>query len=195
MRTIKLIAVLLIVLLVVAAAAYAQGPGKKAQKAQGMAAGDPTAQMMTPEQRRAHAAAMVSLTRILMPPPPREFIRFSQALNLTEEQKQQVKALYETFHNALKASAPGRAQALRGVVDLLKQPAPVKSDLQAGAANVLDTDKVIADAEFDFWIGLKGILNAQQQTAAQSYLQQRVITELEGGPHGPGGPGGPAPPR
>jgi len=192
MKSTKMIALLLIVLLVVSAAGYAQEAAKaKGQKAQALAANGNQAQAMTPDQRRAHAAAMASLTRVLLPPGPKEFMRFATALNLTEEQKQQVKALYEAFGNALKASAPPRAEALKGVLDTLKQPSPNKSDLQAGAVKVFDADKIISDAEFDFWIGLKGILNAQQQNAAASFMQNRVMGELEGGRRG--GPGGPPP--
>ena len=188
-----MIALLLVVLLVIAVAAYAQGPAqaRKAQKAQGMAAAGNQAQAMTPEQRRAHAAAMAPLQRILMPPNPREFLQFGIALNLTDQQKEQVRALYETFGNALKGIWPTRGEALKGVLEGLKQPSPNKGELQAGAARVLDADRAIIDAEFDFWIGLKGILNVQQQTAAQNYLQKRVIGELGGGRQG--GPGGPPP--
>jgi Spy/CpxP family protein refolding chaperone len=194
MRTTRLIALLLVVLLVIAVAAYAQAPMKpKGQKALA-AAGDQTAAAMTPEQRKAHAAALASLTRVLMPPGPREFAQFATALNLTDEQKEAIKALYQTFGEAVKATAPGRAEALKGVVATLKQPSPNKSDLQAGAVKVFDADKIISDAEFDFWIGLKGILNAQQQNAAASFMQNRVMGELEGGRRGgPGGPGGPPP--
>ena len=186
MKTSKLIALLLVVLLVIAVVAYAQAPQRpKGQRAALGAANQ--ADMMTPEQRRAHAAAMAPLQRILMPPNPKEFMRFGIALNLTEEQKAQVKALYQTFGNTLKTIGPPRGEALKGVLNGLQQPTPNKGDLQAGAAKVLDADKAIIDAEFDFWIGLKGILNAQQQTAAQTYLQNKAMGELGGGPRGPGG--------
>ena len=188
MKATKMIALLLTVLLVVAVAAYAQAPRQKGQKAQALAANGNQAQAMTPDQRRAHAAALASLTRILMPPGPKEFMRFATALNLTEEQKQQVKALYQTFGNALKAVGPGRGEALKGVLTLLQQPSPNKADLQAGAAKVLDGDKAILDAEFDFWIGLKGILGAQGSTAVDSFMKNRIMGEMEGGRRGPGGP-------
>lgn len=193
MKTTRLIVLLLIVLLVIAMAASTQAAKAGGRKAQGMAAGDQQAAGMTPDQRRAHMAAMAPLQRILMPPPPQDFLKFGIALNLTDAQKEQVKALYHTFGDALKGIGPGRGEALKGVLTLLQQPTPNKGDLQAGAARVLDGDKAIIDAEFDFWIGLKGILNAQQNTALGSYMQNKAMGEMAGGRHG--GPGGPPPPQ
>ena len=192
MKVTKVIALLLIVLLVVAVAACAQAPRQKGQKAQGMAAGDQQAAGMTPDQRRAHMAAMASLVRILFPPRPEQLARIGMGMTLTDDQKAQIKALYETFGAAVKAVAPTRGEALKGVVTLIQQPSPNKADLQAGAAKVLDGDKAILDAEFDFWIGLKGILGAQGSAAVSSFLQNKTMGEMSGG-RGPGGPGGPPP--
>ena len=185
MKATKMIALLLIVLLVVATAAYAQAPGQKGQKAQALAANGNQAQAATPDQRRAHAAALASLTRILFPPRPEQLAKVGIGLNLTDAQKAQIKALYETFGAAVKAVAPSRGEALKGVLTAIQQPTPNKADLQAGAAKVLDGDKAILDAEFDFWIGLKGILGAQGSSAVSSFLQNKAMGEMSGGRGGP----------
>jgi len=196
MRTTRLIALLLIVLLVVAVAAYAQAPRQKGQHAKAMAAaGQGQAQGANQEQRRAHAAAMASLVRILFPPRPEQLAKVGIGLSLTDEQKAQIKALYETFGAAVKAVAPTRGEAVKGVLTAIQGTSPNKADLQAGAAKVLDGDKAILDAEFDFWIGLKGVLGAQGSSAVSSFLQNKAMGEMSGGrgPGGPGGPGGPPP--
>jgi len=188
MKATKVIALLLIVLLVVAVAASAQAPRQKGQHARAMAAADQGAAAATPDQRRAHAAAMASLVRILFPPRPEQLAKVGIGMSLTDDQKAQIKTLYETFGAAVKAVAPARGEALKGVLTGIQQPSPNKADLQAGAAKVLDGDKAILDAEFDFWIGLKGVLGAQGSSAVSSFLQNKAMGEMSGGRGGPGGP-------
>ena len=191
MKATKLIALMLVVILVVALAVCAQAARPNKPNGQAMAATGNQAQAMSPEQRRAHAAAVASLTRILFPPRPEQLAKVGIGMNLTDQQKEQVKTLYQTFGAAVKASAPARAGNLKDVLTLIQQPTPNKADLQAGAAKVMDGDKAILDAEFDFWIGLKGILGAQGSTQVDTFMKNRAMGEMEGGRHG--GPGGPPP--
>ncbi len=150
-------------------------------------------QQLSPEQRRQHMLMFVSLQRLLLPLGPRELQRIAIALGLTEEQKQQIKALYEQFRNTLKSVGPERGAAVKGVLTVLQEPSPSKGQLQSAANKVAQADAAILDAEFDFWLALKGILNPQQQAQLNTYIQQQAQRGL-GGPR-PGGPQLPPPPQ
>ena len=178
MKATKLIVLMLAVLLVIAVAACAANR-PAGQQGQGQ-----------------HPGAMASLVRILMPPRPEQLAKIGIGMNVTDQQKADIKNLYQTFNAAVKVVGPTRGEALKGVLTLIQQPTPNKADLQAGAGKVLDADKAILDAEFDFWIGLKGILGAQGSTAVDTFMKNRAMGEMAGGRHGgPGGPpaGGPPP--
>jgi Spy/CpxP family protein refolding chaperone len=149
---------------------------------------------------RDHPGAFASLERILLPPTRRELQQMAMVLNPTDEQKAQIKALYKALIDVVKANAPQKQESIKAIVAGLSQASPNKSDLEASAAKVAQSDQAIVSAELDFWIGLKGILNPQQQAQVQTMFQQRVLHETnprQGGPGGPppGGPAGPPPPQ
>lgn len=148
---------------------------------------------ISPEQRRQHMLMFASLQRLLLPPGPGQLHKFAIALGLTEEQKQQIKALYEQFQNTLKSVGPDRGAAVKGVLTVLQGPSPSKGQLQSAANKVEQADGAILDAEFDFWLALKGILNPQQQAQLNTYMQQQAQRGF-GGPR-PGGPQLPPPPQ
>jgi len=134
---------------------------------------------------------LASLQRILLPPMPRELERMSLVLNLTEEQKQQVKTLYQQFFNTVKPIGQTRGTAVKNVLDTLQGASPTKGALQSAANQVFQADNAIVDAEFDFWLGLKTILNSQQQQSLGQYIQQKALMEIGGPRLGPGGPKAP----
>jgi Spy/CpxP family protein refolding chaperone len=147
---------------------------------------------------RDHPGAFASLERILLPPSRRELQQMAMVLNPTDEQKAQIRALYKALVDVVKANAPQKQESIKAIVAGLSQASPGKSDLEASAAKVAQSDQAIINAELDFWIGLKGILNPQQQSQVQTMFQQRVLHEMnprQGGPGTPppGAPTGPPP--
>jgi Spy/CpxP family protein refolding chaperone len=136
--------------------------------------------------------AFASLTRVLAPPAPRELEKMGMAMNLTDDQKTSIKALYKTFMAALKQTAPDRAKSLKSAIDMMQQASPSKDALLAASTKIQQDDTTLLGAEFDFWAGMKGILTAQQQTAAQAFVQQRMQREMtgprQGGPKNPASP-------
>lgn len=139
--------------------------------------------------------AFASLGRILMPPAPRELAKMGMAMNLSEDQKASIKALYKTFHDVLKQVAPDRAANLKAAIGVMQQASPSKDALLAANTKIQQNDNIILSAEFDFWVALRGILSQQQQAAAQGFLQQRMQTEMTGGGPRQGGPRGPGAPK
>ena len=139
--------------------------------------------------KQQHFLRMASLQRILMPPGLGELQKLGIALSLTDAQKEQVKALYKQFRETIKPTCQERGPAVQAVLTALSQPSPSKGDLQSAANPVFQADKTIVDAEFDFWIAFKGILNTpQQQQATSQFLQQRALGEGRIGPKNkPGG--------
>ena len=78
--------------------------------------------------------------------------------------------------------------ALKAFMTAFKDPNVTKSDLERLSEPVLQAEKSILDAEFDFWLALRGILNPQQQAQLQSYMMDMAGKDLLP-------PGGERPPR
>lgn len=130
--------------------------------------------------------AFASLQRILFPPNLRELRNLELILGLTDTQKEQVKTLYKQFIDTAKPVCQERGTAVQGVLTALSQPSPSKGSLQSAANQVFQADKTIVDAEFDFWLGLKSILNPQQQQSMTQFMQQKALGQLGGGRMGGG---------
>ncbi len=126
--------------------------------------------------------AFASLTRLLMPPGFRDLEKLGLALSLTDQQRAAIKDLYKTFGTTMKQIAPTRAADLKAALGVMQSPSPSKDALLAANAKVQQDDNAILSAEFDFWVGLRGILNQQQQAAVQSFMLQRFQREVDGGP-------------
>ena len=198
-RTRKALAVSVALIFVTGLAVYAQTQPKPRTPKQRPAiagqqqAGQQQRPNITPEQKRELALRFVSLQRLLRPPTPQEMQRMAMMLSLTEEQKQSIKALYEQFVAKTKPAGEARGAAVKEVLNALQSPVPSKGDLQSSANKVEQADRTVLDAEFDFWIGFKGIMSSQQQqTQINTYMQQRAAQEF-GGPRA-GGPGAPPAP-
>lgn len=171
-NTITIIAALVLMLVIALAACAETKPGPIQPQGWNPAA----------MQGDVHPGALASLTRILMPPRPRELQNLGMAMNLTDAQKASIRELYKTFAETMKQIAPTRGADLKAAVNVMQSPTPSKDALLAAAAKVQQDDNAITSAEFDFWTGLRGILNPQQQAAVQNFVQQRALTEINGGP-------------
>ena len=194
----KALAVSIVLTLVIGLAVFAQPQqGQKGQKQKAGIAGQQNQGAGTQGfgggqnqgNKQQHFLRMASLQRILMPPGLGELQKLGIALSLTDAQKEQVKALYKQFRETIKPVCQERGTAVQEVLTALSQPSPSKGDLQSAANPVFQADKTIVDAEFDFWIAFKGILNTpQQQQATSQFLQQRALGEGRIGPKNkPGG--------
>lgn len=197
----KALAVSIALTLVIGLAVFAQPQqGKNGQKQKAGIAGQQNQGAGTQgfgggqnkANKKEYYLRMASLQRILMPPGLGELQKLGIALSLTDAQKEQVKALFKQFRETVKPVCQERGTAVQGVLTALSQPSPSKGDLQSAANPVFQADKTIVDAEFDFWIAFKGILNTpQQQQATSQFLQQRALGEMGGGQMGQqAGPGG-----
>ena len=192
MKAKRILVVAIVLILVVSLAAYAQAPQKPNHTGRQAGMAGQQRPNITPEQKREMALRFVSLQRLLRPPTPQEMKKMVMMLSLTEEQKQSIKTLYEQFVAKTKPAGEARGAAVKEVLNALQSPVPSKGDLQSSAAKVEQADRAVLDAEFDFWIGFKGIMNTQQQTQLNTYMQQRAAQEF-GGPRA-GGPGAPPAP-
>lgn len=171
-------------------AAQQRGPGQRpgAPGERPEPTGRQGAQGLGPGNAQDGLQGLASLQRILLPPNRRELQQLSVILGLTEEQKQQIKNLYQQFINTVRPICQQRGPAIRNVLSVLGQPSPSRGALQSAANQVLQADKAILDAEFDFWVAFKNVLNVQQQQALGQALQQRALREEVGGRQGPTGP-------
>jgi len=133
-----------------------------------------------PANRQEWFYKMVDLKRHLMPPGPKEMLRLANLLGLTEEQKQSIKPLYAQFRNTVKPILDQRALAAKEFYAILQGPSPSKDALLAAVAKVQQFDQQIINAELDFWLGLRQILNTQQQQSLTQFLQQRLQMEMPG---------------
>lgn len=182
-RSTAVVIMAIVLILVVALAAFAQAPQTQQNGRKGGHGGQGGGMQGAP-------GAFANLQRILMPPGLRDFEKMGTAMGLTDDQKAKIKDLYKTFMTALKQVGPDRGANVKAVLQGVQANAS-KGDLQAMATKVGQADQAILSAEFDFWAGLKGILNTQQQAQAQSFVTQRAEREMAGGR--PGGPTAPKP--
>jgi len=136
----------------------------------------------------------VCLERYLMPPSRAELEKLAVAIGLTEEQKQRIRELYQQFFTKVKPLYDQKAAATKEVLDILQSPSPNKGALTAAGNKVNHAVSAILDAEFDFWLDFRAILNTQQQAAFIQFMQQKVTREMNPPIQRPGaGPGGPPP--
>lgn len=140
---------------------------------------------------------LVCLQRHLLPPAKRELARLITLLGLTDQQKEQLRQLYIQFRDKVKPVLDQRAGATKEVFTLLQSQSPSKEALHAAAARVSQCDTQILNAEFDFWLAFRTILNPQQQQALSQFIQQKSQPGIGiGGPgKQPGRPFGPPPPQ
>lgn len=188
----RTLAAVLALVFLVGLAAFAQTqqrPPRPRPGAQGQ-----QAPQIDPALRQQFVGGIISLQRLFMPPNPREMQRLSQMLGLTEAQNQAIRALYQQFANTTRPIREQRAQTVKEMLALMQQASPDKAAMMAVATRAEDADRAILSAELDFWIALKAILNAQQQTQLGTFMQQRVQSETGERTGPPGGPGGPPPP-
>lgn len=193
-RSKVIVAVALVLVFVIGLAAYAQVqpkvrvPRTKVQAQPGMQQGAFQGLAdLDPQIRKEHWYAFVNVQRFMRPPSRQELERLSVMLSLTEQQKQQIRALYQQFFTNVRPIYIERAAGVKEMLAVMQSPAPSKGAFESAVKKVEQADRALLMAEFDFWAAFKNILNAQQQTQVQSFLQQRV--QMEAGPGGP--PAGP----
>lgn len=179
----KTIAVGVACLFVTGVAAYAQTqqPAAKRDQAAKRAAVQRQAQNRAGQQAQVQGvsqnrirARQGSLQAILAPPNPALVARLAQHLGLTDEQKTQIRQLYATFAQTARPIRERRMAALKEFTTAFKDPAVTKADLERLAEPILQADRAILDAEFDFWLAFRGILTPAQQTQIQSMLEKGI---------------------
>ena len=189
-RSRKAVAASLALMFLVGLAAYAQTQPRlrRVPKQTPAVAGQVQPSGIDPATKREYFFRVISLQRLLAPPNRRELERLVVMLGLTEEQKQQIKELYKQFFAKVSPISQERGAAVRELLTILQQPAPSKGALQAVANKVEQADRAILDAEFDFWLAFKSILNPQQQAQVSGYIQQKALQEMGPGSQMPGAP-------
>ncbi len=120
-----------------------------------------------------------SLQALLSPPPPEALQKLAARLGLSEDQKAQIKQLYVQFVGVTKPIREQRMADLKAFMTAFKDPKVTEADLQRLSEPILHADKAILDAEFGFWLGLRGILNPQQQAQLQSFMMGLANKGLE----------------
>ncbi|HUV05589.1 MAG TPA: hypothetical protein VMX94_10835 [Armatimonadota bacterium] len=173
-RTKKALAASLAVIVLIGLAAYAQ-----------------TAQQPRVNRQAGARQGMAGLgmhpQRFLLPPNKTQMARLAELLGLTEEQKQKIGELDVQFRSTVKPILEQRSAAVKELFQALQAPSPNKGALESAANKVEQADRAILSAEFDFWIGFKQVLTAQQQEALTKFMQEK----MEKRPAGPGGRPGP----
>lgn len=182
----RVVAVAVVCIFVTGIAAYAQtvqrsknqDPARQQAMQQKMkqrqdAAAAPEGRFQKPIQAR-----FGSLQALLSPPPPQVLQRLADRLGLSEEQKAQIKQLYVQFHETTKPIREQRMAALKAFMTAFRDPNVTKGDLESLSEPVLQAEKAILDAEFDFWLALRGTLNPQQQAQLESYMMNMAGRDL-----------------
>lgn len=191
----KIVAAALVLVLLIALAAYAQNqqPAKPSRQklVVGGAAGPQGLAARMPMDKTFALYRNVYLVRYLLPPGRAELERLAVVIGLTEEQKQKILDLCRQFYSKAKPLFEQKAAGTKEVLDLLQSPSPNKGALNAAANKVSQAENAILDAEFDFWLAFRSILNAQQQQGFAQFMQQKAQREI-GGPRPPA-PGVPKP--
>lgn len=192
----KVVAVALVLVFVFALMAYAQNqPQVKPAKQKPVVGGFAGPQGLIgrrPMDKTYWFYRNVYLQRYLLPPGRGEVEKLAVTIGLTAEQKQKILELCKQFMEKVRPLLEQKAAGTKEVLDILQSPSPNKGALNAAANKVSQAESAILDAEFDFWLAFRGILNAQQQQGFAQYLQQKVQREI-GGPRPPA-PGAPQPP-
>lgn len=116
---------------------------------------------------------MGNLQGMLLPPSPQVIEKLAVRLGLSDAQKQQIKQLYAGYADTTKTIREKRMANLKAFMTAFKDPKVSKADLERLSEPILQADKAILDAEFDFWLGLRGTLNVQQQSQLQSFMLER----------------------
>jgi hypothetical protein len=189
----KVVAVTVACVFITGIAAYAQ----TVQRAKGQS---PPARQQAMQQRQDATAApegrfqkqaqarMGSLQALLAPPDPALVQRLAERLGLSDQQKEQIKQLYVQFISTVRPIREQRRAALKEFMTAFKNPSVTKTELQSLSEPILEADKAILDAEFDFWLAFRPILNVQQQAQMQQFMLQKADQEfgdVRGGGHAP----------
>ncbi|GEM_PF-1870849 len=132
----------------------------------------------TGQARERVRARMRSLQALLAPPRPHVVQRLANELGLTDQQKQQIKQLYVQFANTTKPIRERKMAAVKEFMTAFRNPAVTKGELQRLAEPVLQADRAILDAEFDFWMAFRGILRPEQQAQFESLMMRQGGMEL-----------------
>lgn len=119
----------------------------------------------------------VCVRRFLMPPARGEVAQMVTLLGLTDPQKQQIRELYASFVATVRPILEQRAAATKELFAVLQSQTPSKDALNAAYDKIEQADKAIVNAEFDFWIALRQILNPQQQQQMMQFMQRKIDRE------------------
>lgn len=127
-----------------------------------------------------HGCAYLSLQRFLRPPGKAGLRRMAAAIGLTEQQREQIKQLYQQFFEASKPVMARRGEAVKEFMAAWQSPSLTEGQRQSLSQPILQADSDILDVEFDFWLGLRGILNNEQQAKFSQFMQMRARKGIEG---------------
>lgn len=179
----SVIAVVSACIFVTGIAAYAQTQAPR-PKAGNQARVQQKARQASPRQADAQrlreriGARMGSLNAMLMPPSPEWVQKLAVRLGLTDQQKQQIRQLYVTFQNAVKPIRQQKIEATRAFMTAFRNPNVTKAELERLSEPILRADRAILDAEFDFWLSFRSVLNAQQQAQLQTLMMQKAGKQM-----------------
>jgi Spy/CpxP family protein refolding chaperone len=196
----KVIAAVAACIVITGIAAYAQNQAPKPQRAG--AAAKPAVrqdaqkagpQALEAERLRNRARVQLgSLQGMLMPPRPEMIQKLAERLGLTDQQKEQIKQLYTVFENTVKPIRQQKIEALKAFMTAFRNPNVTKAELENLSEPILQADRAILDAEFDFWLAFRPILNPQQQAQLQSFIMRQTGQDAGNKPRVKGTPAVPA---
>lgn len=183
-RTRRVVALVSVCVFVTGIAAYAQAQAPR-QKAADRASVQQKAGQAAPRQvdaqrlrDRVGARMGNSLNSMLMPPSPEWVQKLAVRLGLTDQQKQQIRQLYVSFQSAVKPIRQQKIEATRAFMTAFRNPNVSKAELERLSEPILRADRAILDAEFDFWLGFRAVLNAQQQAQLHSFMMEKAGKQL-----------------
>ncbi len=119
-------------------------------------------------------ARMGSLTAMFMPISPEVAARLAVRHGLSDQQKQTVKQLYQQFGAKVKPIRERRQSDLKALMVAFRNPNATKEELQRLSEPVLQADRAILDAEFDFWVAFRDVLTPEQQARISSLMAKRA---------------------
>ena len=112
---------------------------------------------------------------VFIPPTPEEQAKIATTVGLTDEQKQQMKAVSDRYRANAETLKRRYASAYQDVVHLMEQSNPNKSTVNSKLRAFHSTHKKVVDQEVRYWIDFKTILTPEQNKKFWNVFEQNRI--------------------
>ena len=112
---------------------------------------------------------------VFQPPNPEEQRQIATQVNLTEEQRGQMKAVSERYRADAQTLRGKYATAYRDVVRLMQQTEPNKSTVNSKLKAFHNVHQQVVSHEVQYWMDFKSILTPEQNKKFWNVFEQKRI--------------------